>query len=393
MLIVLATVIASSVNTGVVKALEGRFNSIFNAEGNTITRDDLYVSTIPLIKEFPIVGTGLGTFTDVYPRVKPEQFSGHYDNAHNDWIELWVETGTIGLFLAILAVGIYFFSLIRALRKRNDPYVKGIGVGVLGSSAAIFTHSMVDFNFHIPANSILFAVILGLGFTAIHNQKLRGRETTFVPVKLFRPGRKIKYLLTGVIILSAGLLSKQITDRNIAEGYCPTQTNSVSEVEKNPSRERIMQALRYEPGNSGCRIKLIARNNEDKNLTFDRSELNAYAKNNIFELEKAIFINPTQSDYYLLLGAEYFSLSFTSEDKQEENLNMAIKAYENAVFFNPQYYERVFDVASIWIKFSEKSSDFIKRSLYAKKGKELVKKILIIVPQHKNEAEKIVQIN
>lgn len=388
----MAAGIASSVNTGVIKSLEGRFDSIFNLEENTLTRDELYISTMPLIKEFPIIGTGLGTFTEVYPRVKPEEFTGHYDNAHNDWIELWVETGTIGLALAILSVGIYFFSLIKALRRRNDPYVKGIGVGVLGSSAAILTHSMVDFNFHIPANSILFAVILGIGFTALNNQKRRGRETTFVPVKLFRSTRKIKYLLTGVIVLFAVFISKQITYRFLAESNCPIQINSVADIEKNPSRNRIMRALSYEPGNAGCRLKLIERNNVDKSLTVELSELNAYAQNNIAELNKAISINPTQPNNYLLLGSEYFSLSFTSEDEQKESLNMAIKAYETAVFFNPQYYKRVFNAATIWINYSERSSDFFKKRLYAKKGKELVIKILAIVPHHKIEAEKIVQI-
>jgi hypothetical protein len=376
----------------VIKSLEGRFNSIFNTEENTVTRDELYKSTIPLIKKFPLAGTGLGTFTDVYPRVKPDDFKGHFDNAHNDWIELLVETGAIGLILAILAVGIYFFSLIKVLRKRDDPYVKGLGVGVLGSSAAIFAHSMVDFNFHLPANAILFAVILGLGFTTVHNQKRRGRETTFVPVRLFKPDKKTKYLLTGAVIIAFIFLGKQITFRYLAESNCPTQTNSAIEMEKNPSRNRILRALEFEPGNAGCRIKLIERNNEDKKLTAERSELNSYAKSNIAELTKAITHSPTQSDNYLLLGSEYFSLSFTSENDQEENLNLAIKAYENAVFFNPQYSRRVFNAAAIWIKYSERSSNFFNKSLYSEKGMELVRKILVIVPHHKGDAEKIMQI-
>jgi hypothetical protein len=163
-------------------------------------------------------------------------------------------------------------------------------------------------------------------------------------------------------------------------------------MEKNPSRERIMQALKYEPGNVGCRIKLIERNNEAKRLTSDLSRLNGYTQNSIAELKKAITLNPTQSDNYLLLGAEYFSSSFTSENNQEGSLNSAIRAYENAVYFNPQYSRRVFHAAAIWMKFSERSSDFFQKSLYAKKGKELVDSILKIVPHHKSEAEKIIKI-
>ena len=46
---------------------------------------------------------------------------------------------------------------------------KCIGAGGLASFVAIATHSFTDFNLHIPANALLFAVITALTYAALFN--------------------------------------------------------------------------------------------------------------------------------------------------------------------------------------------------------------------------------
>ena len=50
------------------------------------------------------LGAGLGTFVPVYAMFeKPEKLSLFYVNrAHNDVLELWLETGVLGLILMVL---------------------------------------------------------------------------------------------------------------------------------------------------------------------------------------------------------------------------------------------------------------------------------------------------
>ena len=293
-----------SLDSGTLTSLTGRFGSIHLSEFNRNLRVELYQSTIPLIKEFPVLGTGLGTFFDVYPRFQPENFPKYFAYAHNDWLQLLIETGAIGLTLAAAAVGIYFSSLIKIFRERRDPYVKGIGAGVLGSSAAIFTHSLVDFNFQIPANAFLFSVILGLGYAALHNRKNRDRETTLAPFRTLRTNLIIQCLLTGVLIFSAFFLGQQISYRYLAESACPTQINSVMELERNPSLERIKKALSYEPANSECRVKIAASLNSGKSGGYG---IDVSIEETIHEIQKAISQNPSQANNYLLLGSQYYA--------------------------------------------------------------------------------------
>jgi hypothetical protein len=44
-------------------------------------------------------------------------------------------------------------------------------------ATAILIHSAVDFNLQIPANAVLFLVILGLGWISLHLERGDGADT------------------------------------------------------------------------------------------------------------------------------------------------------------------------------------------------------------------------
>ena len=48
-------------------------------------------------RDFPLTGSGLGTFEFVYPGYQDYITDGLVDYAHNDWVQLFAETGGIGL--------------------------------------------------------------------------------------------------------------------------------------------------------------------------------------------------------------------------------------------------------------------------------------------------------
>jgi O-antigen ligase len=73
-----------------------------------------------------------------------------YREAHNDWIQLLVETGLPGL-----AVGVWA-ALAALLAARRDPWLFAALAGPLA-------HALVDFDFQIPAIPALFVVLAALG--------------------------------------------------------------------------------------------------------------------------------------------------------------------------------------------------------------------------------------
>ena len=92
-----------------------------------------------------------------------------FDHAHNDYVELLTGTGSAGFLLGAGAGLVFFRNVFRRWRQKRSMFGKCIGAGGLASLVAIAIHSFVDFNLHIPANAMLFAVISAITYAAIFN--------------------------------------------------------------------------------------------------------------------------------------------------------------------------------------------------------------------------------
>ena len=132
----------------------------------------LWANVLRIISAFPVLGTGLGTFVSVYPAY--EKIAGpelRLVHAHNDYLEYLSELGVIG-FAFLLGVVLFLgISALVAWRQRRNPEVKGIALGGIISISVILVHSLTDFNLHIPANMLLFAVVLSLTFVTAFYRK------------------------------------------------------------------------------------------------------------------------------------------------------------------------------------------------------------------------------
>ncbi len=157
--------------------------------------------TVLAIKDFPVFGSGLGVFPYIYPQYDTVTLytqRSFVNHAHNDYLELMLETGTIGLAIVLWAW--YRFIKDAALyhilgltngightrsvpqqtmahdsfRKRNDPFVIGVAMGGITGIMSITVHSIVDFNLHIHANAFLLSVLFGITATVVHMKQENG---------------------------------------------------------------------------------------------------------------------------------------------------------------------------------------------------------------------------
>ena len=117
-----------------------------------------------IAKDFPLLGTGGGSFHIAFVPYQPFEFRGFFDHAHNDFVEFAVETGGAGL---LLLAGIVLGSVYHALRilaVRRNRLARGMAFASLMGIVALLLHSAVDFNLQIFSNGLLFIVIIAIPY-------------------------------------------------------------------------------------------------------------------------------------------------------------------------------------------------------------------------------------
>jgi len=135
-------------------------------EGSVEERVEPGLMALKALKEFPILGSGGGTFYVVFPRYREQEIDGYYDHAHNDYVQFATETGVLGLGLVGLLVLSTFLVALKTQYERRDALARGVAFGVTMGIIALMIHSWVDFNLQRPANALTFVVLLAMGWAA-----------------------------------------------------------------------------------------------------------------------------------------------------------------------------------------------------------------------------------
>lgn len=134
--------------------------------GQQATRLSIWPGTLELIAEHPLMGNGLGTFPVAYTPYQTSFVTKFVNHAHNDYLEL---ASDLGIPAALVLFGSVVWVLGGAMRtffRAESRFEKNLSLACVGSIVAILLHSLTDFNLYIPANALIFAVILGLASTA-----------------------------------------------------------------------------------------------------------------------------------------------------------------------------------------------------------------------------------
>jgi O-antigen ligase len=130
-----------------------------------------------IVRDFPLLGTGLGTFASVYPAYEESSLSGHLSHAHNDYLEYLSELGVVGMILLSGGIAFMVVSSFLIWRVRRHPEVKGLAMGSIVAIVVILIHSIADFNLHIPANMVLFTVVLSMtAVTAFYKRSEKNKS-------------------------------------------------------------------------------------------------------------------------------------------------------------------------------------------------------------------------
>lgn len=125
------------------------------------SRQTMWSTTMPAIRDNLLLGSGVGSFQQVYPQYEdPAAVTATFVNhAHNDYLEIALETGIPGL---LLVAAFLWWWVSRAVPIWRSAAVDRYALAGSIVSAAILVHSLVDYPLRTAALSTIMAASLAL---------------------------------------------------------------------------------------------------------------------------------------------------------------------------------------------------------------------------------------
>lgn len=317
---------------------------------STLIRLTFWQNSLELLKEAPLLGTGLGTFQYVFLKYAPylgESLRAFH--AESLYIELLVDTGLLGLMVFFWGIQRVFQSALTNYFSLGEQSLKLLTLAALTSLLAFLLHGMVDFNLRVPANALLLTIILAilmdsLRFNPIPQRKMgKGKgQGIWNPICHFLFSHSpIPLFPAGIFLILIFIF--WVTKSYLAEVYFQQAQGYQKNGQWQEAFQAYEKAIRLEGGNAVYQTGLGNAYLEaaDKSITLQGDKETEEGEKKIQEnWEKAlkfharsVILNPFEPSYHLNLGWVYAKLG---------NQTKALAEFEKAVLLYPHnpYYHR-----------------------------------------------------
>jgi O-antigen ligase len=287
------------------------------------SRTMLWGATWKMIQDYPVFGSGAGSWRWVHQKYRDPRMQLTADYAHNDILQMISDYGAIGLALVAWAVGAFFWQARRLTRHGVTSEHRYFAVGAVLAVSILLVHSWFDFNLHIPANGLLFCTILGL----VAGMEIPGDRYNARPLK-----PAFRYALGCGLVLIVGLGMYFLVPAARAVRYADRGTLERSTLNWTKAIEYYEKALQLDPKYLRPRIQIgdiymrlarfrVAEDKQAERLGFARAAIDQY--------EAAFELNRVRSDVLVKMGAAY---------EMAGELEKAERASRRAVEVDPNSY-------------------------------------------------------
>ncbi len=119
--------------------------------------------TLRIIADFPLFGTGLGTYRQAMLVYQTEARHAIFAQAHNEYLQIVAEGGLLVVVPAAVLVWLVLRTIARRLTSGEDDVLTSwIRAGAVAGLAGIAAQSLVEFSLQMPGNRVLFVVLLAV---------------------------------------------------------------------------------------------------------------------------------------------------------------------------------------------------------------------------------------
>ena len=298
------------------------FNSL-ESDSSFQVRRELWRSALHIFQDYPINGSGLGSFTHLNPRYRTfRDHLRHYEYAENDYVQLLAESGIIGTVLLLLAgftLGVQLFTL---WRQRHSRWKIALVAGGMSGMFSLLIHSGTDFNLRIPSNALLFVTIAALcvNIVTLPSSRRNTSEESPLPLDKMRASGQRRtaspflrnavllpiLILTALFLFHAG--KRYLAERQYQYAVSQNSTEAMAssdpqDVHMQNSRDSFERALHSVSNNAdyfhgmGTLLFGMARSN-----TLSTQDAAALLHESESRMKQAIMLNPSNPWFYYELG-------------------------------------------------------------------------------------------
>jgi O-antigen ligase len=132
----------------------------------TWARPQIWRETLPIVRDFPITGSGLGTFATAMLVYQQADRTIFFNQAHNQYLQFAAEGGLL-LIVPLIAAAVAFASIARRHLAEDRTAAVWTRTGAIAGIVGVLVQSVWETGLRLPANGLLFAVLCAI---AIHER-------------------------------------------------------------------------------------------------------------------------------------------------------------------------------------------------------------------------------
>ena len=217
-------------------------------------RKNIWIGTWKMFLAKPITGWGVGTFRQIFPKFRPSDYKLYaediVEHAHNEYLEILVETGIIGLLLFLAVLVISFVNFIH--QKNNNLALSAIFAGLCG----ILAQNLVSITLRTHTiNLIFWASIACFVPNKTSPKTLQKRKIRWTAI-LFAPIMLLFIIFNFKNAVSDYHLGRGISDEVIARRLAANKHYQQQKKYLNSAEQKLKKAINYNKYNKMAYYKL-----------------------------------------------------------------------------------------------------------------------------------------
>ncbi len=140
-------------------------------------RTQIWRETLPIVRDFPLTGTGVGTFPTAMLVYQQSDRRLFFNQAHNHYLQFAAEGGLFLIVPLTCAAVLFARAVARRLRSDRTP-MAWVRLGATAGIVGVLVQSIWETGLHLPANGLLFAALCAVVLHREHSGPTRTTPTS-----------------------------------------------------------------------------------------------------------------------------------------------------------------------------------------------------------------------